>query len=100
MMGVINGLSATCARRNPHQQSDIRVLNFSADMRIDDWRAVLKRVQAEPGVVAAGVRLTQCLVNAGHSYMEGGYVVGLPPQTVTCRRSPTSGVRPLATFRL
>jgi lipoprotein-releasing system permease protein len=51
-------------------------------MRIDDWQSVLKKVQAQPGVVAAGpFVMTQCLVNAGHSYMEGGYVVGIPPQT-------------------
>jgi lipoprotein-releasing system permease protein len=51
-------------------------------MRIDDWQGVLKRVESETGVVAAGpFVMTQCLVNAGHAYMEGGNVVGLPPQT-------------------
>jgi lipoprotein-releasing system permease protein len=82
VMGVMNGLQKDLREKILIGSPDIRVLNFGADMRIDDWRTVLKRVQAEPGVVAAGpFVMTQCLVNAGHSYMEGGYVVGLPPQT-------------------
>ena len=82
VMGVMNGLQKDLREKILIGSPDIRVLNFGADMRIDDWRTVLKKVQAEPGVVAAGpFVMTQCLVNAGHSYMEGGYVVGLPPQT-------------------
>ena len=82
VMGVMNGLQRDLREKILIGSPDIRVLNFGADMRIDDWQAVLKKVQAEPGVVAAGpFVMTQCLVNAGHSYMEGGYVVGLPPQT-------------------
>ena len=82
VMGVMNGLQRDLREKILIGSPDIRVLSFGADMRIDDWRTVLKKVQAEPGVVAAGpFVMTQCLVNAGHSYMEGGYVVGLPPQT-------------------
>jgi len=82
VMGVMNGLQRDLREKILIGSPDIRVLNFGADMRIDDWRTVLKKVQAESGVVAAGpFVMTQCLVNAGHSYMEGGYVVGLPPQT-------------------
>ena len=82
VMGVMNGLQKDLREKILIGSPDIRVLNFGADMRIDDWRTVLKKVQAEPGVVAAGpFVMTQCLVNAGHSYMEGGYVVGLPPQS-------------------
>ena len=82
VMGVMNGLQKDLREKILIGSPDIRVLNFGADMRIDDWRTVVKKVQAEPGVVAAGpFVMTQCLVNAGHSYMEGGYVVGLPPQT-------------------
>jgi lipoprotein-releasing system permease protein len=82
VMGVMNGLQRDLREKILIGSPDIRVLSFGADMRIDDWQSVLKRVQAEPGVVAAGpFVMTQCLVNAGHSYMEGGYVVGLPPQT-------------------
>ena len=82
VMGVMNGLQRDLREKILIGSPDIRVLNFGADMRIDDWQTVLKKVQAEPGVVAAGpFVMTQCLVNAGHSYMEGGYVVGLPPQT-------------------
>jgi lipoprotein-releasing system permease protein len=82
VMGVMNGLQRDLREKILIGSPDIRVLSFGADMRIDDWQAVLRKVQAEPGVVAAGpFVMTQCLVNAGHSYMEGGYVVGLPPQT-------------------
>jgi len=82
VMGVMNGLQRDLREKILIGSPDIRVLNFGADMRIDNWQTVLKKVQAEPGVVAAGpFVMTQCLVNAGHSYMEGGYVVGLPPQT-------------------
>jgi len=82
VMGVMNGLQRDLREKILIGSPDIRVLSFGADMRIDDWQTVLKKVQAEPGVVTAGpFVMTQCLVNAGHSYMEGGYVVGLPPQT-------------------
>jgi lipoprotein-releasing system permease protein len=80
VMGVMNGLQRDLREKILIGSPDVRVLNFGADMRIDDWPTVLKKVQAQPGVVAAGpFVMTQCLVNGGHSYMEGGYVVGLPP---------------------
>jgi len=82
VMGVMNGLQRDLREKILIGSPDIRVLNFGADMRIDDWDAVIKKVQAQPGVVTAGpFVMTQCLVNGGHSYMEGGYVVGLPPQS-------------------
>jgi lipoprotein-releasing system permease protein len=93
VMGVMNGLQRDLREKILIGSPDVRVLNFGADMRIDDWPTVLKKVQAEPGVVAAGpFVMTQCLVNGGHSYMEGGYVVGLPAEgrgvaTVTDIRS-------------
>ena len=81
VMGVMNGLQRDLREKILIGSPDIRVLNFGADMRIDDWEAVIKKVEAQPGVVAAGpFVMTQCLINGGHSYMEGGYVVGLPPQ--------------------
>jgi lipoprotein-releasing system permease protein len=82
VMGVMNGLQRDLREKILIGSPDIRVLNFGSDMRIDDWQAVLRKVQTEEGVVAAGpFVMTQCLVNAGHTYMEGGNVVGLPPQT-------------------
>ena len=82
VMGVMNGLQRDLREKILIGSPDIRVLNFGADMRIDDWEAVIKKVEAQRGVVAAGpFVMTQCLVNGGHSYMEGGYVVGLPPQS-------------------
>jgi len=82
VMGVMNGLQRDLREKILIGSPDIRVLNFGFDMRIDDWQTVLRKVKAEQGVVAAGpFVMTQCLVNAGHTYMEGGNVVGLPPQT-------------------
>jgi lipoprotein-releasing system permease protein len=82
VMGVMNGLQRDLREKILIGSPDIRVLNFGSDMRIDDWQGVMRKVKAEPGVVAAGpFVMTQCLVNAGHTYMEGGNVVGLPPQT-------------------
>src|SRR4026209_1558122 len=81
-MGVMNGLQRDLREKILIGSPDIRILNFGSDMRIDDWQSVLKKVQVEPGVVAAGpFVMTQCLANAGHAYMEGGNVVGRPPQT-------------------
>ena len=81
VMGVMNGLQRDLREKILIGSPDIRVLNFGQDMRIDDWSAVIKKVEAQEGVVAAGpFVMTQCLVNGGHAYMEGGYVVGLPPQ--------------------
>jgi lipoprotein-releasing system permease protein len=98
VMGVMNGLQRDLREKILIGSPDIRVLSFGADMRIDDWQSVLKKVQAEPGVVAAGpFVMTQCLVNAGHSYMEGGYVVGLPaqrrdvPEVTDIRKKATIG---------
>ena len=82
VMGVMNGLQRDLREKILIGSPDIRILNIGSDMRIDDWQSVLKKVQAEPGVVAAGpFVMTQCLINAGHEYMEAGNVVGLPPQT-------------------
>jgi lipoprotein-releasing system permease protein len=82
VMGVMNGLQRDLREKILIGSPDIRILNYGSDMRIDDWRPMLKKVEAESGVVAAGpFVMTQCLVNAGHTYMEGGNVVGLPPQT-------------------
>jgi lipoprotein-releasing system permease protein len=82
VMGVMNGLQRDLREKILIGSPDIRILNFGSDMKIDDWQTVLRKVQYERGVVAAGpFVMTQCLVNAGHTYMEGGNVVGLPPQT-------------------
>jgi len=82
VMGVMNGLQRDLREKILIGSPDIRVLNIGSDLRIDDWQPLFRKVQADPGVVAAGpFVMTQCLINAGHSYMEGGTVVGLPPQT-------------------
>lgn len=82
VMGVMNGLQRDLREKILIGSPDIRVLTFGENMRIDDWRSVLKKVIAQPGVVAAApFVMTQALVNAGHDYTDGGYVVGIPPQS-------------------
>jgi lipoprotein-releasing system permease protein len=82
VMGVMSGLQRDLLDKILMGSPDIRVLSASADMRVDDWRTVLRGVESQPGVEAAGPFVTtQCLVSAGHAYMEGGSVVGLPPQS-------------------
>ena len=98
VMGVMNGLQRDLREKILIGSPDIRILNYGSDMKIDDWQPMLKKVQAEPGVVASGpFVMTQCLINAGHTYMEGGNVVGLPPQT---RNAPeVTDIRRHATHR-
>ena len=82
VMGVMNGLQRDLREKILIGSPDIRILNYGSDMKIENWPPMLRKVQAERGVVASGpFVMTQCLINAGHTYMEGGNVVGLPPQT-------------------
>ena len=82
VMGVMNGLQRDLREKILIGSPDVRILTFGSDMKMDDWPTVLKKVQAQPGVVAAGpFVMTQCVVNAGAAYTEGANVVGLPPQT-------------------
>lgn len=82
VMGVMNGLQRDLREKILIGSPDIRILTFGSDMKMDDWQTVLRKVEGQPGVVAAGpFVMTQCVVNAGASYTEGANVVGLPPQT-------------------
>ncbi len=81
VMGVMNGLQRDLREKLLTGSPDIRLLGPGTEMRIDDWQGVLRRVRAEPGVVAAGpFVMTQAIVNAGHDYSDAGVVFGLPPQ--------------------
>jgi lipoprotein-releasing system permease protein len=81
VMGVMNGLQRDMREKILIGTPDVRVVSAGRDGRIDDWQTMLRKVRATPGVVAAGPYvLTQAIANAGHSQMEGGVVMGLPPQ--------------------
>jgi lipoprotein-releasing system permease protein len=54
VMGVMNGLQRDLREKILIGSPDIRILTFGSDMKMDDWQTVLKKVQSQPGVVAAG----------------------------------------------
>ena len=79
VMGVMTGLQRDLREKLFIGSPDIRVLGAGPGMRMDDWEAVLQTVRSQPRVVAAApFVMTQALVNAGHDYMDGGVVMGLP----------------------
>jgi lipoprotein-releasing system permease protein len=78
VMGVMNGLQRDLREKILIGSPDVRVLSYGADLRIDDWKNVLRRVRSTDGVVAAApFVLTQGLVRAGSQYSEGAYVAGI-----------------------
>ena len=81
IIGVMNGLQTDLRDKILVGSPDIRVLNYGDDLKITDWPAVLAKVRAFPGVVAAApFVLTQGLVSAGHQYVEAAQVMGIDPQ--------------------
>jgi lipoprotein-releasing system permease protein len=80
-MGVMSGLQNDLREKILIGSPDIRVLNIGSDMVLKDWRPVLARTKAEPGVVAAQpFVLAQALVSAGHKYSDGAYIMGIIPE--------------------
>lgn len=80
VMGVMNGLQRDLREKILVGSPDVRVLRFGEDMTIEDWRTVLAKVKAQPGVVeAAPFVMTQAIVTAFHKYEEGAQIVGIEP---------------------
>jgi lipoprotein-releasing system permease protein len=96
IIGVMNGLQHDLREKILVGSPDIRVLSYGEDLKIGDWPKVLDKVRKQPGVVsAAPFVLTEGLMNAGHDYAGGVYIVGLLPQgkgvpDVTTIRSHTT----------
>ena len=66
IMGVMTGLQNDLREKILIGSPDIRVLTIGSDMVMKDWEPVLKKVRAEPGVVAAApFVLTKALVERG-----------------------------------
>jgi len=81
IIGVMNGLQHDLREKILVGSPDIRVLTYGEDLKINDWPTLLTKVRAQPGVVAAApFVLTEALLNGGHDYAGGVYVVGLLPQ--------------------
>lgn len=82
ILGIMNGLRNDLRDKilvgNPH----IHVLTFGATLRVDDWRAALDTIRADPDVVAAGPEvLFKSLVLNVADYPAAVDVVGLDPDT-------------------
>jgi lipoprotein-releasing system permease protein len=81
IMGVMTGLQNDLREKILIGSPDVRVLNIGSDMVLKDWQPVLAKARAEPGVVAAApFVLTKALVDAGHKYADGAYVMGILPE--------------------
>jgi lipoprotein-releasing system permease protein len=98
VMGVMNGLQRDLREKILIGSPDVRVLPYGEDLKIDDWKGVLRRVRSDDGVVAAApFVLTQGVVSAGHDYREGAYIAGIEPDApgkegvTSIRRHATQG---------
>jgi lipoprotein-releasing system permease protein len=98
VMGVMNGLQADLREKILVGSPDVRVLNLGADLKIEEWRSVLAKTRAHPGIVAAApFVLTQALVNGGANYNEAAQIVGIEPEgrgvaeVTAIRRHATAG---------
>ena len=81
IIGVMNGLQHDLREKILVGSPDIRVLTYGEDLKINDWPVLLEKVRKQPGVVAAApFVLTEALLNGGHDYAGGVYVVGIQPQ--------------------
>jgi lipoprotein-releasing system permease protein len=81
IIGVMNGLQHDLREKILVGSPDIRVLTYGEDLKINDWPTLLEKVRKQPGVLAAApFVLTEALLNGGHDYAGGVYVVGIQPQ--------------------
>jgi lipoprotein-releasing system permease protein len=80
IIGVMNGLQKDLREKILIGSPDIRVLTIGEDLVMPRWDTVLKVVRRWDGVTAAAPFVhAQALVNAGHNYTEGVYVMGIVP---------------------
>lgn len=79
--GVMTGMQDDLRDKILIGSPDLRVLTFDNDLRMDDWRPVLEKVRAHPGVQAAApFVLSQGLaVPVGRNYSEAVFVAGIDP---------------------
>ncbi len=84
VLGIMNGLHDDLRDKilvgNPH----IHVLTYGANLKVDNWRAVLDSVRRDPDVVAAApeVLVKGLLINSSN-YPAAVDVVGVDPDTGT-----------------
>lgn len=98
IIGVMNGLQHDLREKILVGSPDVRVLSYGPDLRVNDWESVLEKVRAHAGVVsAAPFVMTEGGMSAGHEYVGGVMVVGIPAEergaaeVTTIRRHAVSG---------
>jgi lipoprotein-releasing system permease protein len=80
IIGVMNGLQKDLREKILIGSPDVRVLTYGEDLAMAGWDTVLKVVEKTLGVVAAAPFVhTQALINSGHNYTEGVFVMGIVP---------------------
>jgi lipoprotein-releasing system permease protein len=95
IMGVMTGLQNDLREKILIGSPDVRVLTVGSDMVMKDWEPVLKKVKAEPDVVAAApFVITKALVGAGHKYIDVAQVIGIEPEG---KAKPVTTIRSFAT---
>jgi len=81
IIGVMNGLQTDLREKILIGSPDIRVLTYGEDLSMSSWRSTLARVTKQTGVKAAAPFVhAQALINAGHTYGEGTFVMGIEPE--------------------
>ena len=78
IIGVMNGLQKDLREKILIGSPDVRVLTYGEDLAMAGWDTVVRIVAKTPGVVAAAPFVhTQALINSGHNYYEGVFVMGI-----------------------
>jgi len=78
VLGVMNGLVDDLRERILVAQPHLRVLSYGNSLRMDDWKGVLERARATPGVVAAGPEVvSQSIIINASDYPEAVNVFGI-----------------------
>src|SRR5688500_12201150 len=81
IMAVMNGLQRDLRDKILVGSPDVRVLTWSRDMTMPEWRTSLDSIRNIPGVVAAApVVLTQALITVAGGPPEPTQVVGIEPE--------------------
>ena len=80
IIGVMNGLQKDLREKILTGSPDVRVLTYGDELAMTGWDSVVKLVSTLPHVEAAAPFVhTQALVNSGHGYREGVFVMGIVP---------------------
>ena len=95
IMAVMNGLQRDLRDKILVGSPDVRVVTWSRDMTMPEWRTTLDSIRTIPGVVAAApVVLTKALITRTDGTPEPAQVVGIDPKgpdVTTIREHATLG---------